>query len=147
MARSFTERHNLTIDPASRSGCDTSFLHLEQTTVGCPTRLAIGRSFFMTRQDGVRIRPGYGMFSASFCERHSNGISTRRMSASGVRFIGWRPRARMMTDVWHLGLFLDSGIGLAIDRITKVTRAGDGSIWLDVNMLDHRRPSGCVLPA
>jgi hypothetical protein len=28
---------------------------------------------------------------ASFCERHSNGISTRRVSASAVRFIGCRP--------------------------------------------------------
>jgi len=45
--------------------------------------------------------------------------------------------SRMMTDVWYFGLILDSGFGLAIDRITRVTRAADGSIWLDVNMLDQ----------
>ncbi len=47
---------------------------------------------------------------------------------------------RMMTDVWSFGLQLSTGIVLAIEQITAVTQAADGSLWLDVQMVED--PTG-----
>jgi hypothetical protein len=46
---------------------------------------------------------------------------------------------RMMTDVWSFGLLLTGGVVLAIDYIEHVQRGVDGSIWLDVHMLEEQQ--------
>jgi DNA-binding XRE family transcriptional regulator len=50
---------------------------------------------------------------------------------------------RMMTDTWSFGLTLVTGLTLAISSILDVQQAADGSIWLDVRMLncEGSRPS------
>lgn len=43
---------------------------------------------------------------------------------------------RMIDDEWSFGLLLVTGQMLAIAHIVDVRQAADGSIWLDVRMLD-----------
>ncbi len=42
--------------------------------------------------------------------------------------------AHMMTDDWTYGLMLPNGHVIAIKRVDAVTRAADGTIWLDVTL-------------
>lgn len=42
---------------------------------------------------------------------------------------------RMMTDEWSFGLLLITGQILCLTHINSVHRAGDGSVWLDVEMM------------
>jgi hypothetical protein len=49
---------------------------------------------------------------------------------------------RMMTDDWSFGLTLVSGFTLAISSIIDVQQAADGSIWLDVRMLNCEEARG-----
>ncbi len=44
---------------------------------------------------------------------------------------------RMADDEWTFCLLLSTGQGLIISSISSVNRATDGSIWLDVNMIDR----------
>jgi hypothetical protein len=48
---------------------------------------------------------------------------------------------RMMDDVWSFGLLLTTGHVLAVQQLTDVRKAGDGSIWLDVTLCE-RPPYG-----
>lgn len=41
---------------------------------------------------------------------------------------------RMMREDWTYGLMLPNGHVIAIQRVDNVTRAADGSIWLDVTL-------------
>lgn len=44
---------------------------------------------------------------------------------------------RMMTDSWVFGLLLSSGQVLVFETITALHQAADGSLWIEVLMLDH----------
>lgn len=41
---------------------------------------------------------------------------------------------RMMEESWTYGLMLPNGHVIAIERINNVSRAVDGSVWLDVTL-------------
>ena len=41
---------------------------------------------------------------------------------------------RMMMDTWTFGLLTDTGTTIIISRISRVSRAADGELWLDVNL-------------
>ncbi len=44
---------------------------------------------------------------------------------------------RMMDDEWSFGLLLSCGVVLAISNIRRMHQAADGTVWLDVWMLDR----------
>jgi hypothetical protein len=43
---------------------------------------------------------------------------------------------RMCGDEWFFGLLVTGGFVLAISHLNDVRRGADGSIWLDVEMID-----------
>jgi len=43
----------------------------------------------------------------------------------------------MMCDTWGFGLLLENGNVLGIEQIEKIVQAADGSLWLDVKLLDY----------
>jgi len=47
---------------------------------------------------------------------------------------------RMLSDVWTFGLKLATGEVMVIDTINEVRRASDGSIWLDVSLVEEFEP-------
>ena len=47
---------------------------------------------------------------------------------------------RMMCDHWSFALLTVSGVTICIESIQKVVRASDGSIWLDVVLLEEGNP-------
>ena len=49
---------------------------------------------------------------------------------------GWFTE-RMMTDTWEFGLLLVTGQVIAISSILEVHESRQGSVWIDVNMLEE----------
>lgn len=43
---------------------------------------------------------------------------------------------RMMSDDWSFALLTTTGIAIAVRQIYKVNQAADGSLWLDVHLID-----------
>ena len=41
---------------------------------------------------------------------------------------------RMMMDTWTFGLLTDTGTTIIISHISRVSRAADGELWLDVGL-------------
>lgn len=44
---------------------------------------------------------------------------------------------RMLDDEWAFGLLLVTGVVLGISHIERVVQAADGSLWLDVDMMEN----------
>ena len=42
---------------------------------------------------------------------------------------------RMMSDHWSFGLLTTANVIIAIERITDISKAADGSVWLDAELL------------
>jgi len=71
-------------------------------------------------------------------EMESIVAENRRLSAACALLPAWFV-PRMMQDDWLFALLLTNGYALVIATITAVSRAADGSIWLDVKLAE---PSG-----
>jgi hypothetical protein len=63
---------------------------------------------------------------------HDKDLKKRGVDLLPAWFTG-----RMMSDCWGFGLMLKNGTVIAIECIDKVVQAKDGSLWLDVQLLDH----------
>ena len=61
----------------------------------------------------------------------------KELEKRGVDLIPAWFTGRMMDDVWGFRLMLENGTVIAIECIDKVVQAKDGSLWLDVQLLDH----------
>jgi len=48
---------------------------------------------------------------------------------------GWFSE-RIMQDVWAFGLLMSDGTIISIQAIEAINQASDGSIWLDVRLMD-----------
>ncbi len=44
---------------------------------------------------------------------------------------------RMTEDVWCFGLLMRDGTVIAVQAIERIQQAADGSIWLDVRLMDR----------
>lgn len=44
---------------------------------------------------------------------------------------------RMMADNWLFGLMMTDGTVIGIQCINRVTQSADGTIWLDVELINH----------
>lgn len=49
--------------------------------------------------------------------------------------------SRMMQDSWSFALLTVTGTTICIQSITNIVRAGDGTIWLDVILLEEGNSS------
>ena len=65
--------------------------------------------------------------------RDPDDIRNRGYNLLPVWFTG-----RMMDDVWGFGLLMDNGIMIGIHTINRIRQAADGSLWLDVRLMDHQ---------